>query len=140
MRLSRHTHRNVMNHRKYGQIINCGLTILTVSLFFPCRLRITTLLRSGAVDKMAVIFTKHIWQPYICLPNELERKIRKKTGGGKRGAKQKSGGSWPTQAPLRIATDSRGRFYALWVDFVIYQIWGAISVSRGAIEYTQILN
>jgi len=36
-----------------------------------------------------------IWQP-----NELEREI-KKTGG----AKQNSGGAWPTQAPLRIATE-----------------------------------
>jgi len=28
-----------------------------------CRLRITTQLRSGIVDKMAGIFTKPIWQP-----------------------------------------------------------------------------
>ena len=37
-----HTHRNVMNQPKYGQIINCGLTTLTVSLFSLWRLRITT--------------------------------------------------------------------------------------------------
>jgi len=42
---------------------------------------------------MAGIFTKRIWQPCICQPNDL--KIKKKTGG----AKQKSGGAWPTQAP-----------------------------------------
>jgi len=35
----------------------------------------------------------------ICQPNELERKIRKKTGGTKQDTKQKSGGTWPTQAP-----------------------------------------
>jgi len=27
-----------------------------------------------------------------------------------------------------------GRFHSLWGDFVIYEIWGAISVSRGAIS------
>jgi len=28
-----HTHQNVTNQTKYGQIINCDLTILTASLF-----------------------------------------------------------------------------------------------------------
>jgi len=28
-----HTHQNVTNQQKYGQIINCGLTILIVSVF-----------------------------------------------------------------------------------------------------------
>ena len=43
-----HTHRNVMSQPKYGQIVtNCGLTILIVSLFYLCRLRHTTQLRSG---------------------------------------------------------------------------------------------
>ena len=45
---------------------------------------------------MAAIFTQRIWQPCICQPNELKREIKKKNGGGKRGAKQKSGGPWPT--------------------------------------------
>jgi len=40
-----------MSQPKYGQIINCGLTILIVSLFSQCRLRNTTQLRSGTVDK-----------------------------------------------------------------------------------------
>ena len=85
---------------KIGQIINCGLTILIVSVFL-CRLRITTQLRSstGAVDKMAGILTKRIWQPYICQPNELKREIKKKNWGAKRSAKQKSVGPWPTQPP-----------------------------------------
>ena len=30
---------------------------------------------------MAGIFTKRIWQPCICQPNELKREIRKKLGG-----------------------------------------------------------
>ena len=95
-----HTHRNVMSQLKYGQIINCGLTILIVTLFSLCRLRITTQLRSGAVDKMAGIFTKRIWQLYMCQPNELKREIKKNTGGAKRGVKKKSGGgAWPTQPP-----------------------------------------
>jgi len=51
-----HTHRNVTNQPKHGQIINCGLRTLIVSLFSLCRLRITIQLRSGAVDKMAGIF------------------------------------------------------------------------------------
>ena len=102
-----HTHRNVKKQPKYGQIINCGLTILTVSLFSLCHLRITTQLRSGVIDKMAGIFTKRIEQTYICQPNKFKREIKKKTGGAKRGAKQKSGETWPTQAPLRIATAHR---------------------------------
>jgi len=81
------------NHPKYGQIINCGSAILTVSLFSLCLLRITTQLRSGAVDKIANIFTKRIWQPCIYQPNELKRGIKKKIWGVERGAKQKSGGA-----------------------------------------------
>jgi len=73
-----HTHWSVTSQPKYGQIINCRLTILIVSLFSLCRLRITTQRRSGAVGKMAGIFTKRIWQPCICQPNDL--KIMKKTG------------------------------------------------------------
>jgi len=68
-------------------------------MFTLCCLWITTQLRSGAIDKMTGIFTKRIWQPCICQPNELKREINKKTGGDKRGAKQKSGGAWRTQAP-----------------------------------------
>jgi len=34
----------------------------SLSLLSLCRLRITTQLRSGAVDKMADIYTKRIWQ------------------------------------------------------------------------------
>ena len=79
-----HTHRNVTNHPKYRQIIiNCYLTILIVSLFYLGRLRIMTQLRSGAVDKMAGIFTKRIWQPCICQLNDL--KIKNKSGGAKWG-------------------------------------------------------
>jgi len=66
------TQRNVTNLPKYGQIINCGLTILIDSVLSLCRLRIMTQLRSGAVDKMAGIFTQRIWQPYICQLNELK--------------------------------------------------------------------
>ena len=49
--LTSHTHRNAMRQSKYGQIIDCSLTILIVSLFSLCRLRNTTQLRSGTVDK-----------------------------------------------------------------------------------------
>ena len=50
---------------------------------------------------MAGIFTKRIWQPCICQPNELKREIKKKTGGGK----QKSGVAMahpgpPIESPL----------------------------------------
>ena len=100
-----HTHRNVTNQPKYGQIINCGLTIPIVYLFSVCRIRITTQLRSSAVDKMVDIFTKRIWQPYICQPNELQREIKKKAGGGKRGPSKNLGGHGPPT--LRIATVSR---------------------------------
>jgi len=61
-----HTYRKVMSQPKYGLIVNCGLTILTVSPFSLCCWRIMTQLRSGIVDRMASIFTKCIWQPYVC--------------------------------------------------------------------------
>jgi len=112
-----HTHRNVAIQPKYGKIINCGLTILIVSHLSLCRLRITTQLRSGDVDKMAGIFTKRIWKPCICQPKDP--KIRKKVGG-QTGAKQNSGGSKihpgpPLESPLIMNTNhSLGmrRFYS----------------------------
>jgi len=54
----------------------------------------------------------HCWPKVtycICQPNELERKIKKKTGG----ASKNLGGLWPTQAPLRIATGVRESVF-LW--------------------------
>jgi len=48
---------------------------------------------------MTGLFTKRIWQPCICQTNELKREIKKKTGGAKRGAKQKSG---PLESPLLL--------------------------------------
>jgi len=47
VRLSRHTHRNGMSQPKYGQIVNCGLAILIVSLFSLWRLRIATQITVG---------------------------------------------------------------------------------------------
>jgi len=73
-----------MSQQKYGQIINCGSTILIVSLLSLCRLR-TTQLRYGTVDKMAGIFTKRIWQPYCQLataelfPNETGKQQKMTT-------------------------------------------------------------
>ena len=105
------TQRNVTNHPKYRQIINCDLTRLIVFLFSLFRLRITTQLRSGAVDKMAGMFTKRIWQPYICQPNELKQEIRKKTGGGQTGSQAKIWGSHgPPRPSLRIATALEPKF------------------------------
>jgi len=90
---------------KIGQIINCGLTILIVSLCYLCCLRITTQLRSGAVDKMAGIFTERIWQPCICQRNELKRAIKKKTVGQTVGQAKNWEGHGPSRTPpLRIAT------------------------------------
>jgi len=74
------------------QIINCGVTILIVSVFL---VPLTNYDTAGAVDKMAGMFTQCIWQPYICQPNELIREIKKKTGG----AKQKSGGGMTHPGP-----------------------------------------
>jgi len=64
--ITSHTYRNVMVQPKYGQIMNCGLTILIVSVF-PVRLTNydTDYCRYDTVDKMASIFTKHTWQPYM---------------------------------------------------------------------------
>jgi len=85
---------------KIGQIIDYGLTTLIVSVF-QCCLRITTELRSGAVDKMAGIFAE-FGKPCICQPNEPKREIKKKTGG----PSKKLGGHGPPRPPLRIATAS----------------------------------
>ena len=49
---------------------------------------------------MAGIFTKRIWQPCICQPNELKREIKKKTGG----QAKIWGAHGPLRPPLRIAT------------------------------------
>ena len=46
---------------------------------------------------------KYCWPKviyFIYLPNELEREMKKKTGG----ASKNLAGPWPTQAPLSIAT------------------------------------
>jgi len=53
---------------------------------------------------MAGIFTKRIWQPCICAPNEFNGKLRK-NWGGQTGAKQKIWGAMahpgpPLESPL----------------------------------------
>jgi len=52
-----HTHRNVTNQPKKRQIINCGVTILIVSVFL---VPLTNYHTAGAVDKMAGTFTQRI--------------------------------------------------------------------------------
>ena len=49
---------------------------------------------------MAGIFTKRIRQPCICQPNELQREIKKKTGGA-----SKIWGAMAHPGPLTIATE-----------------------------------
>jgi len=66
------THRNVMKQSKYNQIIeliiiNCGLTILIVSLLSLCRLRNTAQFRSGTVDR---------WKWPVFLQNESDNQWR----------------------------------------------------------------
>jgi len=53
---------------------------------------------------MAGVFTKRIWQPCICQPNELKREIKKKTGGGQTQGQAKIWGATAHPDPLRIAT------------------------------------
>ena len=86
---------------KIGQIINCGLTILIVSVF-PVLLTNYDTAQIWRCWKMAGIFTERIWQPCICQPNELKREIKKKTGGP---SKKLGGGHGPPRPPLRIATE-----------------------------------
>jgi len=69
-----------MTQLKYRQVINCGLTILIVSLFSLCRLRIATQLRSGAVEKMTGIFPKAFANPTRVNQMNLNGKLRKKLG------------------------------------------------------------
>ena len=71
---------------------------------------------------MAGIFTKRIWQPFVCQPNDL--KVKKKTGGGgKRGDKQKSGGmpqpAPPLESPLLTAPPQKAINSKLFLEFVI---------------------
>ena len=53
-----HIHRSVMSQPKWRNNTHCLSALL-------CRLRITTQFRSDTVDKMANIFIKRTWQPYI---------------------------------------------------------------------------
>jgi len=62
----------------------------------------------------------------ICRPNELEPEIKQKTGEGKLGASQKSGGhGGPPRLPLRIATacmwreqaKAKAHIYVIYVNF-----------------------
>jgi len=102
VRLQRHTHTPKCNESaKIRANHYCRLTILIVSLFSLCRLRITTQHRSGAVDKMGGILQNAFGNPaYV---NQMI-KLRKKLEGPKGGLSKNLGGPWSTQAPLRIAT------------------------------------
>ena len=56
---------------------------------------------------MTGIFTKRIWQPGICQPNEFKQRATQKTREAKRGAKQKSGRAMahpalPLESPLPV--------------------------------------
>jgi len=54
---------------------------------------------------MAGIFTKRIWQPCICHPNELKREIKKINCGGQAGGQAKIWGNHgPPRPSLRIVT------------------------------------
>jgi len=55
VRLSRHTHQNVMSQPKYGQI-NCGLTILIVSVFPVPLTKYDTALNLALLTKWLVFF------------------------------------------------------------------------------------
>jgi len=48
---------------------------------------------------MAGIFKKHIWQPCLCQPKELQREIRKKMGGQTGGQAKIWGGHGPPKPP-----------------------------------------
>jgi len=45
------THTEIGASQNAGRFVKCGLTILIISLFSLCHLRITTQLRSGTVDQ-----------------------------------------------------------------------------------------
>jgi len=79
---------------KIRQIINCGLTILIVSVC-PVLLPNYDTAQIWRCWQNGRYFTKRIWQPCICQPNELKREIRKKTGGPGKNL----GGPWPTRPP-----------------------------------------
>jgi len=53
---------------------------------------------------MAGIFTKRIWQPCICQPNELKREIKKNQEELNGGPRKNLGGMAHQGPPLSIAT------------------------------------
>jgi len=81
---------------KVGQIINCVLAILLVSIFpvVPTNYDTAQIWRCWQNGRY---FTKRIWQHCICQPNEFKRDIKKKTGGQ---AKNWGAHGPPLESPL----------------------------------------
>jgi len=63
---------------------------------------------------MAGIFTKRIWRPCVCQPNDL--KVKKELGGQTGGQAKILGGAWSTQAP------PKNRHWAEQLSFVIRSV------------------
>jgi len=68
-----HTHRNVTNQPKYGQIINCGLTILIVSVFPVPLTNYDTAWIWRCWQNGRYFYKTHLATLHICQPNELKR-------------------------------------------------------------------
>jgi len=60
-----------MSQSKYGQIINSGVTLLIVSLFSLCRLRITTQLRYGILLTKWPVFLQNTSGNPILNPSQI---------------------------------------------------------------------
>ena len=98
------THRNVMSQPKYGQIINCGLTILTASLFSCTAYELRHGLDQALLTKWPVFLQNAFGNPTYVNQTNLNGKLRKKHWGPN-GAPSKNlgGGHGPRRPPFRIS-------------------------------------
>ena len=85
---------------KMGQIINCGLTMLIVSVFPVLLTNYDTAQIWRCWQNGRYFYKTHLATLYMST-KRTKREIKEKLGGGK----PKTGGPWPIQTPLRIATD-----------------------------------
>jgi len=83
-----------MSQPKYGQIINCGLTILIVSLFSCAAYKLRHSLDLALLTKWPVFLQNAIDNPAYVNQSTLNWKLRTKLGGPSKNL----GGPWPTQA------------------------------------------
>ena len=104
MRLSRHTHTPKCNESaKIGQIINCGLTILIVSVFPVLLTNYDTAQICRCWQNGGDFYKTHLATVHMST-KRTNGKLRKKLGGPNGGLNKNLGSHGPPRPSLRIAT------------------------------------